>query len=312
VGQRLASTPGAVNNITGASGGLSVRRSERRVSRRSRPARQHRACTPSRQARREIRIRAFGWKTQQLHLIMDNYAAHKHPKVRAWLAANPQDPYPLHPDLGIVAEPCRGAVRHHRTPSYPPGRVSLRPRPHDQDPGVHQRLEWTLPTLRLDKTAEEILTKPTVNNFSCGPLACGWLEAGLTLVRIGAGVAASIRHDHFILSLASSQQAATTEDLIKPLSASRVQVLDGVAVRRNPAAASPESIIDPQTGRPGMRITSFDGSGAELASTTSEVAEFLLGVTSGPHDGASVLELSAELVAPPGTPLLVGVRGIGE
>jgi hypothetical protein len=36
-----------------------------------------------------------------------------------------------------------------------------------------------------------------------------------------------------------------------------------------------------------MRITSFDGSGAELASTTSEVAEFLLGMTSGPHDGAS-------------------------
>jgi len=25
-----------------------------------------------------------------LHLIMDNYAAHKHPKVRAWLAANPR------------------------------------------------------------------------------------------------------------------------------------------------------------------------------------------------------------------------------
>jgi transposase len=54
------------------------------------PARQHRGCTPSRQGRREIRIRAFGWKTQQLHLIMDNYAAHKHPKVRAWLAANPR------------------------------------------------------------------------------------------------------------------------------------------------------------------------------------------------------------------------------
>ena len=26
----------------------------------------------------------------QLHLIMDNYAAHKHPKVKAWLAANPR------------------------------------------------------------------------------------------------------------------------------------------------------------------------------------------------------------------------------
>jgi hypothetical protein len=61
-----------------------------------------------------------------------------------------------------------------------------------------------------------------------------------------------------------------------------------------------------------MRITSFDGSGAELASTSSEVAEFLLGMTNGPHEGASVLELSAELVAPPGTPLVVGVLGIGE
>ena len=61
-----------------------------------------------------------------------------------------------------------------------------------------------------------------------------------------------------------------------------------------------------------MRITSFDGTGAELASTSSEVAEFLLGLSSGPHEGASVLELSAELVAPPGTPLLVGVRGVGE
>lgn len=26
----------------------------------------------------------------ELHLVMDNYAAHKHPKVKAWLTANPQ------------------------------------------------------------------------------------------------------------------------------------------------------------------------------------------------------------------------------
>ena len=26
----------------------------------------------------------------ELHLVMDNYAAHKHPKVKAWLAANPR------------------------------------------------------------------------------------------------------------------------------------------------------------------------------------------------------------------------------
>ena len=26
----------------------------------------------------------------ELHLVLDNYAAHKHPKVRAWLAARPR------------------------------------------------------------------------------------------------------------------------------------------------------------------------------------------------------------------------------
>ena len=37
-----------------------------------------------------LRHLARGYPDQQLHLIMDNYAAHKHPKVKAWLAANPR------------------------------------------------------------------------------------------------------------------------------------------------------------------------------------------------------------------------------
>jgi transposase len=45
-------------------------------------------------ARREflvfLRHLARAYPDQQLHLIMDNYAAHKHPKVKAWLAANPR------------------------------------------------------------------------------------------------------------------------------------------------------------------------------------------------------------------------------
>jgi beta-glucosidase len=117
------------------------------------------------------------------------------------------------------------------------------------------------------------------------------------------GGSASVRPPH---------QVSIADGLSEALGEDRVRALDGVAVRINPTAAAPESIIDPQTGRSGMRITSFDGTGAELASTSSEVAEFLLGLSSGPHEGASVLELSAELVAPPSTPLLVGVRGVGE
>ena len=37
-----------------------------------------------------LRHLAWAYPDQQLHLIMDNYAAHKHPKVKAWLAANPR------------------------------------------------------------------------------------------------------------------------------------------------------------------------------------------------------------------------------
>ncbi|MFL6044276.1 MAG: IS630 family transposase, partial [Propionibacteriaceae bacterium] len=37
-----------------------------------------------------LRHLARGYPDRELHLIMDNYGAHKHPKVKAWLAANPR------------------------------------------------------------------------------------------------------------------------------------------------------------------------------------------------------------------------------
>jgi beta-glucosidase len=120
---------------------------------------------------------------------------------------------------------------------------------------------------------------------------------------IQGGGSASVRPPH---------QISIVDGLREALGESRLRAADGVAIRRNPSAAAPESIIDPQTGRPGMRIKSFDGSGGERASTSSEVAEFLIGMSDGPHGGASTLELSAELVAPQGTSLLIGVRGVGE
>ena len=117
------------------------------------------------------------------------------------------------------------------------------------------------------------------------------------------GGSASVRPPHEI---------SIAEGLEEALGETRLRVLDGVSVRRNPAAAAPELIIDRQTGSSGMRITSFDGSGVELASTSSEVGEFLLGMSDGPHKGAREIELSAELVAPPGAAMEVGVRGVGE
>ena len=89
--------------------------------------------------------------TSELHLVMDNYAAHKRVEVRDWLAANPRIHVHFTPTSGVVAEPGRGLVRHHRTPSHPPRHLRLRPRPQRQDPRLHRRLERPLPPLRLDQ-----------------------------------------------------------------------------------------------------------------------------------------------------------------
>ena len=45
-----------------------------------------------------------------LHVVADNYATHKHPDVKAWLA-RPAGHDALHSDLRVVAEPGRGLLR---------------------------------------------------------------------------------------------------------------------------------------------------------------------------------------------------------
>jgi len=39
---------------------------------------------------RFLRQVARAYPDENLHLVMDNYAAHKHPRVKQWLAANPR------------------------------------------------------------------------------------------------------------------------------------------------------------------------------------------------------------------------------
>jgi hypothetical protein len=43
-------------------------------------------------------------ETLHVHLIVDNYATHKHPRVKRWLAARPRFHVQLHSDLCLVAE----------------------------------------------------------------------------------------------------------------------------------------------------------------------------------------------------------------
>ena len=72
------------------------------------------------------------------------------------------------------------------------------------------------------------------------------------------GGSASVRPPHEI---------SIADGLSEALGAARLRVVDGVTVRQNPPAAVVDLIMDPQTGAPGVRITSFDKSGKQQAST---------------------------------------------
>ena len=57
-------------------------------------------------------------KRKALHAIVDNYATHKHPKVRAWLARHPALDLPLHPDLGVLAQRRRELLCQAHAPTH--------------------------------------------------------------------------------------------------------------------------------------------------------------------------------------------------
>jgi len=65
-------------------------------------------------------------KDQQIHLIVDNYATHKHDNVKAWLAKHPPFPPTLHPHLVVLAELGRALVSGTDRQSAAPWRVPFR------------------------------------------------------------------------------------------------------------------------------------------------------------------------------------------
>jgi hypothetical protein len=52
-----------------------------------------------------------------IHVILDNYAAHKHPKVIGWARPPPALHLPLHADFGLLAERRRGLLRQTHKPA---------------------------------------------------------------------------------------------------------------------------------------------------------------------------------------------------
>src|SRR3712207_6839428 len=98
-----------------------------------------------------LRQVAAAYPRRRLHVVVDNYATHKHPAVRAWLKHHPPGAAALHADLGIVAEPGGGLLLHHHPPGAAPRQIADRGRPHRRHRALHRRLERPLRTLHLDQ-----------------------------------------------------------------------------------------------------------------------------------------------------------------
>ena len=102
----------------------------------------------------------------KLHIVVDNYATHKHPRRQHLAGAQPADHVALHPDLGVLAEHGRDLLRDHHPPSHPPRHLHQRQRPHRRHRDLHRRLERPLPTIHLDQTRRRSCpTPPAVNEL---------------------------------------------------------------------------------------------------------------------------------------------------
>ena len=76
-----------------------------------------------------------------IHVILDNYGSHKHPKVlRLADAASPLD-LPLHADLWLLAERGRDLLLGAHPAPTQAGRLPLRRRPPGGDPSLHRRAQ---------------------------------------------------------------------------------------------------------------------------------------------------------------------------
>ena len=124
-------------------------------------------------------------RTQRVrHHLRRPHASRREPvRTQCQLHREADRPRPLHLDLGLLAEPGRGLVRHHRTPSHPPRQLPLRPRAQRQDPRLHRRLERPQTPLRVDqRPPKRSSRRPTVRTLQTRTTRRSW-EPGTPSMR---------------------------------------------------------------------------------------------------------------------------------
>ena len=111
------------------------------------------ACLPRHRHQEFLRFLnqvAKAYPRRKLHMVVDNYATHKHPDVQAWLARNPRITLHFTPTSGswlnmvevFFSIITRQAIRRGTFTSVKDLIAAI---------GLHQRLERTLPTIPLDQ-----------------------------------------------------------------------------------------------------------------------------------------------------------------
>ena len=115
-----------------------------------------------------------------IHVILDNYATHKHPKVRAWLERHERWTFHLHPDLGLLAERGRGLLRQAHQPPSETRRVHLDRRASGRHQPLRRRDQPAAQAFRLDRRSRQNHRRgaPWASNVGFDPLALCRSAAG--------------------------------------------------------------------------------------------------------------------------------------
>ena len=96
---------------------------------------------------------AAAYPGEELHVVCDNYATHKHAEVRTWLARPQNQRITLHfvPDQLLLAEPGGMLLLGYHPPGHPPRHLRLRQPAHIGHRRLHRSLEPAPPAVHLDQ-----------------------------------------------------------------------------------------------------------------------------------------------------------------
>jgi len=100
-------------------------------------------------------------ETLDVHIIVDNYATHKHPRVKRWLAARPRFHVPLHSHLCLVAESSGNLVQSDYATGHSSRVVSQRQRTGRKNRSIRSglQLQHPRPPFTWTATADSIFAK---------------------------------------------------------------------------------------------------------------------------------------------------------